>query len=59
MLPRNLHVSHGIPALVGTVAIINCPPGLVLAGSNVTATTCMPNGRWDPAPKTAICKGEL
>ena len=49
------YVSYRTPALVGTVAIISCPPGLVLTGPNVT--TCMPNGRWDPAPKVAMCKG--
>ena len=44
------------PALVRTVAIISCPPGLVLAGSNVT--TCMANGHWDPVPNITMCKGE-
>lgn len=50
------YASLRTPALVGTIAIISCPPGLVLAGSNVT--TCMANGHWDPVPKITMCKGE-
>ena len=51
------YVSHRSPALVGTVAAISCPSGMVLTGPNVT--TCMANGHWDPVPKITMCKGEL
>ena len=49
-------VSHRNPALVGTVATISCPPGLVLTGPDVT--TCMANKHWEPDPESTVCKGE-
>ena len=58
--PQNVqldYVNNRNPALVGTVATISCPPGLVLTGSNVT--TCMENRQWHPDLKTAMCKGDL
>ena len=52
------YVSHRNPALVGTVATISCPPGMVLTGS-LNVTICMENRQWHPDPKIAMCKGKL
>ena len=49
------YVNHRNPALVGTVATLSCPPGMVLTGPN--ATTCIENRQWHPDPKIAMCKG--
>ena len=45
------------PALEGTIITFDCPPELVLVGSN--ATTCMGNGEWEPDPRDAKCKGTV
>ena len=52
----NKSLRHRSPALVGTVATISCPSGLILTGPNVTI--CMANHHWELDPQSAMCKGK-
>ena len=45
------------PALEGTDITLSCPSGLVLTGSNSTAT-CTGNGKWEPDLGQRECKGK-
>ena len=44
------------PALEGNSVNLNCPPGLMLIGPNVS--TCMRNGKWEPDPREVACQDE-
>ena len=41
--------------LEGSSLTLSCCPGLELVGPNTT--TCMRNGKWEPDPREAECKG--
>ena len=43
------------PAMEGTTVTFQCPPGLVLDGTN--SSTCMENGEWEPPPCEVHCFG--
>lgn len=53
----NLQVAGNTnPALEGDSVIFSCSLGLEINGSNVS--TCMGNGKWEPAPEEVECKGK-
>lgn len=46
-------VTYSEPALNGTVASLECPPGLVLSG--LDKVECNQQGEWEPDPNELNC----